>query len=120
MTFDHDLFKELDTSVVSKVKICNGEYIVAKGKGTVAIESISDTKLIRDVLFVPNINQNLLSVGQLIQKVFKVIFETNQCLIKDVASNDVFRVKMKGKSFALDPLEEEQITLFATKIHAEV
>ena len=58
--------------------------------------------------------------GQLIQKVFKVIFETNQCLIKDVASNDVFRVEMKGKSFALDPLEEEQITLFATKIHAEV
>ena len=57
-TFDRDLFKELETSVVSKVKISNGEYIKVKGKGTVAIESISGTKLIKDVLFVPNISQN--------------------------------------------------------------
>ena len=75
MTFDHDLFKELDTSVVSKVKIGNGEYIAIKGKGTVSIESISGTKLIKDVFFVPNISQNLLSVGQLIQKGFKVILK---------------------------------------------
>ena len=102
MTFDRDLFKELDTSVVSKVKIGNGEYIAIKGKGTIAFESISGTKLIRNVLFVPNISQNLLSVGQLNRRGFKVIFETNKCLIKDAAGNDVFRVKMKGKSFALD------------------
>ena len=56
----------------------------------------------------------------MIQKGFKIIFETNQCLIKDATSNDVFRVKMKGKSFALDPLEEEQIALSATKIHVKV
>ena len=77
MTFDHDLFKELDTLVASKVKIGNGEYIVINGKGTKAIESTSGTKLIRDVLFVPNISQNLLSVGQLLEKGFKFIFETN-------------------------------------------
>lgn len=46
MTFDRNLFKELDTLVVSKVKIGNGEYIKVKGKGTVAIESFSGTKLI--------------------------------------------------------------------------
>lgn len=108
MTFDRDLFKELDTSVVSKVKIGDGEYIAVKGKGTLAIESISGTELIKYMLFVPNISQNLLSVGQLIQKVFKVIFQTNQCLIKDANDNDVFKLKMKGKSFVLDPLEEGQ------------
>ena len=45
------------------MKIDNGEYISVKGKGTISIERISGTKLIRDVLFVPNISQNLLSVG---------------------------------------------------------
>ncbi|RDX92762.1 hypothetical protein CR513_25064, partial [Mucuna pruriens] len=40
MTFDHDFFKELDTSTVFKVKIGNGEHIAVKGKGTVEIESI--------------------------------------------------------------------------------
>ncbi|XP_074266730.1 uncharacterized protein LOC141590012 [Silene latifolia] len=39
MTIDEELFKEFDKSKVYKVKIGNGEYIVVKGKGTVAIES---------------------------------------------------------------------------------
>ncbi|XP_020262999.1 uncharacterized protein LOC109838978 [Asparagus officinalis] len=108
MTFDRDLFKELDTSVVYKVRISNGEYIAVKGKGTVEIESSSGTKLIRDVLFVPNINQNLLSVVQLLEKGFKVILETNQYQIKDSEGKCVFKVKMKGKSFALDPSQEEK------------
>ncbi|RDY11757.1 hypothetical protein CR513_03531, partial [Mucuna pruriens] len=116
MTFDRDLFKELDTSIVSKVKIGNGEHIAVKGKGTVAIESISGTKLIKDVLFVPNISQNLLSVGQLIQKGYKVIFESDQCLIKDTNDNEVFKVKVKGKNFALDPTNEEHKAFSATAI----
>jgi hypothetical protein len=35
-------------------------------------------------------------------------------LIKDVDGHDIFKVKMKGKSFALNPLEEEQ-TAFPIK-----
>ncbi|RDY08875.1 hypothetical protein CR513_06843, partial [Mucuna pruriens] len=66
------LFKELDTSIVSKVKIGNGEHIVVKGKCTVAIENAND--------------------------------------------NEVFKVKMKGKSFALDPMKEEQKAFSATAI----
>ncbi|GMI98388.1 hypothetical protein HRI_003508100 [Hibiscus trionum] len=120
MYFDRDLFKELDTSITSKVKIGNRDYSAVKGKGTIAIESISGTNFIKDVLLVPNIIQNLLSVGQLIQKGFKVIFETNRCLIKDANGNDVFKVNMKGKSFALDPLEEEQVAFSATKVNAEI
>ncbi|TYH77571.1 hypothetical protein ES332_D04G163000v1 [Gossypium tomentosum] len=84
ITFDRDLFKELDTSIVSQVNIGNEEYNAVEGKCTAAIESILCTKLIKYVLFVPNISQILLSVFQLIQKGFKVIFETNHCLIKYV------------------------------------
>ena len=63
MTSDLELFKDLDRSQVSKVRIGNGDYIMVKGKGTVAIESCTGTKLIYDVMYVPDINQNLLSVG---------------------------------------------------------
>ena len=76
-------------------------------KGTVAISSCLGTKLIYDVLYVPEINQNLLSVGQLID--YKVMFEDKSCLIKDVVEQDIFRVKMREKNFALNPLEEKQI-----------
>ncbi|XP_073263046.1 uncharacterized protein [Populus alba] len=55
----------------AKVRIGNGECIEAKGKGTIAITTNSGTKTIADVLYVPNIDQNLLSVGQLIEKGMK-------------------------------------------------
>ena len=38
------------------------------------------------------------------------MLEDKSCLIKDVVGQDIFRVKMIGKSFALNPLEGEQIT----------
>ena len=108
MTYDEELFKELDKTTISKVKIGNGKCISVKGKGTIAIESYSGTKIITDVLYVLDINQNLLSVGQLLEKGYKVLFEDKMCLIQDAKWHDLFKVKMKGKSFSLDLMEEVQ------------
>jgi len=52
-------------------------------KGTISITTNSGTKSISDVFYVPNIDQNLLSVGQLIEKGFKDTFEDHCCLIYD-------------------------------------
>jgi len=109
MTNDQKLFKELDKTIVSKVKIGNSDFISVKGKGTIAIESLKGLKHISYVLYVPDIDQNLLSVAQLVEKGFKVIFEDNWCLIKDAKGSDVFKVKMRAKSYALNLMEEEQI-----------
>ncbi|XP_016755183.1 kinesin-like protein KIN-7M, chloroplastic [Gossypium hirsutum] len=68
MTYDEKLFKDLDRSLKSKVRIGNGEYLEVNERGTVVIESCAGTKLISDVLFVPEIDQNLLSVSQLVEK----------------------------------------------------
>jgi len=114
MTYDKELFKELRSSETSKVRIGNGQNTIVKGKGTIAILSCSGTKLISDVLYVPEIDQNLLSVSQLIEKGFKVHFEDKHCLIKDASGQEMFKVKMRGKSFTLYPLEEKQ-TAFTVK-----
>ncbi|KAA8550126.1 hypothetical protein F0562_001810 [Nyssa sinensis] len=108
MTYDKEMFKELESTTITKVRIGNGDHIAVKGKGTIAIESCLGTKTISDVLYVPEIDQNLLSVGQLIEKGFKVIFEDRHCLIKDAADQEIFKVRMRGKSFSLDPMEENQ------------
>lgn len=79
MTYDDELFKELDKAVASRVRIRNGDYLAIKGKRTVAIEISAGTKLISDVLFVPDIDQNLLSMPQLLKKDFKIIFEAKTC-----------------------------------------
>lgn len=74
MTYDKELFKELKSSEVKRVKIGNGEHISVKGQGTVAVTSYSGTKTLTDVLYVPEINQNLLSY---LRKDSKLFLKTN-------------------------------------------
>ena len=115
MTHDQEFFKELDRSKTSRVRIGNGVFITTEGKGTVAIESCQGTKLIYDVLYVSEIDQNLLSVGQLLEKGFKLNFEENHCSIKDANNKEMFSIKMSGRSFTLGPMEEEQVAYPATE-----
>ncbi|XP_047254258.1 uncharacterized protein LOC124888079 [Capsicum annuum] len=118
--FDEKLFRELEKSVKSRVRIGNGEYLPAAGKGTVAIESYRGTKLIYEVLFVPELDQNLLSVGQLLENGFKLLFENKACLISDPSGQKMFRIKMQGKSFSLNPLVEKQIAFTSQSSVAEM
>jgi len=67
-----------------------------------------------DVLYVAEIDQNLLSVGQLVEKGFKVIFENKHCLIKYVNDKEIFNIKMRDENFSFDPLKEEQAAYPAT------
>jgi hypothetical protein len=73
----------------------------------VPIKGITGLKLISNVLYVPEINQNLLSIGQLLEKRYKVLFENNFCLITDAQNREVFKVQMESKSFALNFMEEK-------------
>jgi len=114
MTHDRKLFTELDRNISSKVKIGNGTHLKVEGKGTVAIETHSNFKLISDVLYVPEINQNLLSVSQLLDRGYKVLFEDISCVIEDTEGTEVFNIQMKGKSFVLD-FKKEQVV-----VHKEV
>ena len=97
MTHDREIFKELNKSNISKVRIGNGEQLVVKGTRTVSIKTHSGIKLIFDVLYVPEITQNLLSVSQLLEKGYKVSFENKVCVIKNTNNIEVFKVHMKDK-----------------------
>ena len=81
MTNNISLFKELDESFYSKVVIGNGQHVEVKGKGVVAVETLSSIKYILDVLFVPEINQSLLSVGQMMERNYSLLFKDMKCTI---------------------------------------
>ncbi|KAA3486345.1 TMV resistance protein N-like [Gossypium australe] len=70
MATDEILFKELDRSFTSRIRIGNGSLIEAKGRGNVVINTDSGNKLISNVLYVPDIDQNLLSVVPMADKCF--------------------------------------------------
>ncbi|XP_031378489.1 uncharacterized protein LOC116193883 [Punica granatum] len=94
MTSDEKLFRNLDKSMKLKVRIENWEYLAVEGKESIAIESCVGTKLVFDVMYVSEIDQNLLSVGQLLEKGFKLIFEGRKCLIFDSSDKELFKIKM--------------------------
>jgi len=68
MTHDRELFSELNKSNISKERIGNGEQLIVKGTRTISIKTHSGIKIIFDVLYVPKITQNLLSVVQMLEK----------------------------------------------------
>ena len=103
--------KNLIHPFISKVRIENRAQIAVKGKGTVTIKSCTCIKLVTDVLYVPEIDRNLLSVGQLLEKGYKVIFEDKNCMIKDANGRKLFRIQMKSKCFNLNIQEEEELKL---------
>jgi len=56
MTTNLSLFRDLDKSYLSKVIIGNGDFVKVKGKGATEVETLSGTKTLKNVLYVPKIN----------------------------------------------------------------
>ncbi|XP_026377725.1 uncharacterized protein LOC113272025 [Papaver somniferum] len=63
MTGDKTCFVSLDENINSHVKLGDGNLHKAEGKGVISVSSKVGHKLIHDVLYVPGLAQNLLSVG---------------------------------------------------------
>ncbi|KAL4354255.1 hypothetical protein GQ457_06G039790 [Hibiscus cannabinus] len=101
MTPHLDLFKVLDKSYKSRVKIGDGSFVEVKGKGDAAVETSSGTKIISDVLFVPEISQSLLSVGQLLEKNYNLHFHDRVCDVFDKNGVKMLTVKMIERSFPI-------------------
>jgi len=102
MTADLSLFKDLDKSYVSKVKIGNGEYVKVEGKWAIEVETMSGTKTLKNVLYVPKINQNLVSVGQLLESGYSLSFSDGMCNIRDKMGILLLPAKMMNRSFNID------------------
>ncbi|KAA3482128.1 Integrase, catalytic core [Gossypium australe] len=102
MTPDAAIFKSIDRSFKAKVKVGNGHFIKAEGKGDVLISTPSGNKLVSNVLLVPEIDRILLSIAQLLDKGYTVVFKGNECQISDPHGSKLILVTMADKSFVVD------------------
>ena len=84
MTGNKELFSSLDTSIQSEVKLGNDCKVKVNGKGVIAVYAKNGEKrTIRDVYYVPGLMCNLLSVGKLLEKEYRVFFKNKVCTIYD-------------------------------------
>jgi hypothetical protein len=102
MTADLSLFKDLDKSYLSRVRIGNGDYVKVEGKGAIEVETLSGIKTLKNVIYMPKINQNLVSVGQLIESGYSIFFNDGVCDIKDKNGVLLLSAKMMNRSFNVD------------------
>ena len=102
MAKDESLFSSLDRNDRTRVKLGNGNVLQASGKGNVLIHTNSGTKVIHDVLFIPDLDQNLLSVAQLLKRGYSLSFKDDCCVIVDCHDVEVARIKMLGNSFPVN------------------
>ncbi|KAA3487371.1 pleiotropic drug resistance protein 3-like [Gossypium australe] len=88
------MFKKIYRSFNSRIRVGNGQIIKVKGKGDVQVSTPASTKVITYVFSLPDIGQNLISVGQLVEKNNFIIFEKNKCVVSDLTSHELMLVKI--------------------------
>lgn len=114
MTGDKEAFIDIDPSFGSKVKLGNGEFVEVEGKGSIRVATKQGCKVIHDTLYVPKLDENLLSVGQLLEHGYSLQFENQECRVFDSKRRVVAVVKMtKSRSFPLSLNYEKNISLMA-------
>ncbi|XP_062094250.1 uncharacterized protein LOC133800311 [Humulus lupulus] len=92
-------------AVLIRVKIGNGDFLKVVGKGTIAIHTKKGKRYINDVLLVPNIDQNLLSAGKMIEKGYSLHFEEDSCTIYDKQDKSFQIAKIEMKENRCFPLQ---------------
>ena len=75
MTKHLSIYTSIDRSVQSNVKLGNSEVVQAKRKWTIAINTKRGTKIVTNVLYIPELDQNLLSVTQMLRNGYAVSFK---------------------------------------------
>ncbi|KAL4379405.1 hypothetical protein GQ457_02G040510 [Hibiscus cannabinus] len=101
MTNDSSIFSKLDSSIKVPIRMGNEAMVKSTGKGTIVVQTKKGTKYINDVLLVPDLNESLLSVAQMVRNGYSLVFENNHCTIMDPEKKEIANVPMENKSFAL-------------------
>ncbi|GKD00645.1 retrovirus-related pol polyprotein from transposon TNT 1-94, partial [Tanacetum coccineum] len=81
MCGNRDMFVELDSMFKERVKLGNNSNLTVQGKGTVRLEINGVVLVITGVFFVPDLVNNLLSVGQLQEKGLGVSIFNGTCKV---------------------------------------
>ncbi|XP_022041412.1 uncharacterized protein LOC110943991 [Helianthus annuus] len=115
MTGNKGLFVKLDESLQKEVRTGDDKRLEVQGIGEVMISIKGQKKKVQNVFYVKGLKHNLLSVGQLLQKGYKVEFMKERCTIKDTNDRTIGIIKMtNNKMFPLNPENDISLALSMT------
>lgn len=87
-------FSNLDESYTDTVKMTNNSTMVVMRKGNIRLNRNGVTHIVTGVFFVPELRNNLLSVGQLQEKGFSILFQHGKCKVFHPESGLIMETRM--------------------------
>jgi len=94
MCGDKSNFNEIDESFRHVVKLGNNTKMNVFSKGNVKLNVNGVTHVIQDVFYVPELKNNLLSIGQLQEKGLPIMFKLGGCNIYHPHKGLILQIKM--------------------------
>ena len=76
-----EYFSDFDESFRVSVKLGNNSSMVVMGKGNVRLQINGRAQIITGVFYVPELKNNLLSIGQLQEKGLNTLFQGKKCKV---------------------------------------
>ncbi|CAJ2635289.1 unnamed protein product [Trifolium pratense] len=117
MTSHKDWLIEIDASRKSRVRFADDRTLQAEGIGKLVINRDDGKHVImEDVLYVPGMKSNLLSLGQLIQKGFAVTMKNNSLALFDAKKNLILKTPLsKNRTFQINMTTAKVMCLSAVE-----
>lgn len=111
MTGRKDWLVDLDLSKKGKVRFADDNTIRTEGMGTMQIQKKDGgISCIYEVLYVPIMNNNLLSLGQLLQNGYRMLLEDNALKIFDKKNRFILKAPMlKNKTFKVEIQANQEV-----------
>lgn len=111
MTGRKDWLVDLDLSNKGKVRFVDDNTIRTEGMGIVQIQKKDGgISCIYEVLYVPIMNNNLLSLGQLLQNGYRMLLEDNALKIFDKKNRFILKTPMlKNKTFKVEIQANQEV-----------
>ena len=101
-----------------KIKVGDGFYLTATMQGNIKLKLNVNGKIkmvtVRDVLYVPELSYNLLSVSKATDSGKQVLFQGDKCEIKNRRDEILLQATKHRGLYYVDTIEEENTTEFAT------
>jgi len=83
MSGKEELFATMDSTYKPKIKLGDEKALQVEGMGSMEVPTQEGIKKVNNIYYTPNLRHNFLSIGQMIEKNYKLIFEDGKCIIFD-------------------------------------
>ena len=121
MTGQRGKFKELDERVTDQVKFGDGSTVCIKGKGVISFKCKNgEEKLLKEVYYIQNLCNNIISLGQLSEAGNKVVLDGDYLWVYEEERRLLMKVKRTENHLYKIGLEESNPVCLLTKMEEDI